>query len=303
MAETRRAHVIVNARSGTITPDAAERVEKHLAGAGWQARIDIARTGAELVRAADAAAASDADVIVAGGGDGTIATIAAAVADTGRHFGVLPLGTFNYFAQRLGIPTDLDEALVVLTTGTVRPIGVGDVNGRMFLNNSGIGLYPAVLRQREQTYRRVGRSQIAAYVSAAVSLMKPRGLLNLQLRVDGEPLSRRTSLLFVGANPTQLAAFDIPGEECIASGRLVIYITQPLPPGRLLTLAARTFIRGLHGAGELEVVCGREVVVTLRRKRVRIALDGEIVRLHAPLRYRFREAALQVIAGPVPAAP
>jgi diacylglycerol kinase family enzyme len=242
-------------------------------------------------------------VIVAAGGDGTIATCAAAAADTSRHFGVLPLGTFNYFAQRLGIPTGLDEALVVLTTGTPRPIGVGDVNGRIFLNNSGSGLYPVVLRQREQTYRRVGRSQIAAYVSAAWALMKPRGLLNLQLRVDGEALSRRTPLLFVGANPVQLAAFDIPGEACLASGQLVVYITQPLPPARLLTLAVRTLIRGLHGAGELEVVCGHEVVVTLRRTRVRIALDGEIVRLQAPLRYRFRESALQVIAGPVPVAP
>ena len=303
MAETRRAHVIVNARSGTITSDASERIERHLAGAGWHARIDVARTAPQLIRAADAAASGDADVIVAAGGDGTIATCAAAAVDTGRRFGVLPLGTFNYFAQRLGIPTGLDEALVVLTTGTPRPIGVGDVNGRIFLNNSGIGLYPAVLRQREQTYRRVGRSQIAAYASAALALMKPRALLNLQMRVDGEPLSRRTPLLFVGANPAQLAAFDIPGEPCLASGRLVVYITQPLSPVRLLTLAVRTFIRGLHGAGELEVVCGREVVVTLRRARVRIALDGEIVRLQAPLRYRFREAALQVIAGPDQAAP
>jgi diacylglycerol kinase family enzyme len=302
VAETRRAHVIVNARSGTITPDAPGRIERHLAGAGWDARIEIARTAAELLRAADAAAAGDAEVIVAGGGDGTIATTAAAAVDTGRHFGVLPLGTFNYFARRLGIPTDLDGALAVLTSGTPHAIGVGDVNGRIFLNNSGIGLYPAVLREREQTYRRLGRSQIAAYVSAAFAMMKPRGLLNLQLQVDGKPLLRRTPLLFVGANPAQLAAFDIPGEACLAAGRLVVYITQPLPPARLLTLAVRTFIRGLHGAGELEVVCGRDVVVTARRKRIRIALDGEIVRLQAPLRYRFREAALQVIAGPVPAA-
>lgn len=295
--------MIVNARSGTITPDAPGRIERHLADAGWHARIDIARTGPDLLRAADAAASGDADVIVAGGGDGTIAICAAAAADTGRRFGVLPLGTFNYFAQRLGIPTGLDDALAVLTTGTPRPIGIGDVNGRIFLNNSGIGLYPAVLRQREQTYRRFGRSQFASYLSAAWALMKPPGLLNLQLRIDGEPLSRRTPLLFVGVNPAQLAAFDIPGEACLASGRLVLYITQPLPPGRLLTLAVRTFVRGLRGAGELEVVCGREVVVTVRRKRLRIALDGEIVRLQPPLRYRFREAALQVIAGPVEAAP
>src|SRR5687767_11317292 len=152
-----RVDVIINARSGAIDNDgAAERVRERLRACGVDARVQVARTPVDLLAAASAAAAGDATVIVAGGGDGTIAAIAAGLLDTPKILGVLPLGTFNYFAQRIGIPLDLEAALDVLVTGTPASMTVGEVNGRVFLNNSSIGLYPAVLRRRETAYRRVG---------------------------------------------------------------------------------------------------------------------------------------------------
>jgi diacylglycerol kinase family enzyme len=211
---------------------------------------------------------------------------------------VLPLGTFNYFAQRIGVPLDLDAALdLIATATTVTAMSVGEVNGRVFLNNSSIGLYPEVLKQREATYRTIGRSQAAAYLSVAFVLIQPPAFLNLQLTADGQPISRRTPLLFVGVNPLQMAEFGIPGYECLENSRLAMYLTRPMNAVGMARLALRGFFRGLHGASELEVLCARDVTVTLRRKRVRVAMDGEVARLHSPLRYRLRVDALRVITA------
>lgn len=298
--EGRRVAIIINARSGVPGKDtAAERASEYLASRGVAANVELVHTPADLPAAAERAAAGDADIVVAGGGDGTIATIAASVLDTPKALGVLPLGTFNYFAQRIGVPLDLDGALDVLATATTpKTMSVGEVNGRVFLNNSSIGLYPAVLKQRETTYRHVGRSQAAAYLSVAFVLVQPPAFLNLHLTADGVPIARRTPLLFVGVNPHQMASFGIPGDECLNDDRLATYVTRPLGAAKLWGLALRGFFRGLHGASELEVVCARELQVTMRRRRVRVAMDGEVSRLHTPLRYRLRANALRVLTGP-----
>jgi diacylglycerol kinase family enzyme len=294
----RRVEVIINARSGAPgKAEAAERAAQYLASRGVDARVHLVRSPEALPAAAARAAEGDADIIVAGGGDGTIAAVASGVIDTPKVFGVLPLGTFNYFARRIGVPLDLDGALeVIASTTTISTISVGEVNGRMFLNNSSIGLYPAVLKQREETYRRFGRSQVVAYMSVARVMVRPPGFLNLELTADGQPIARRTPLLFVGVNPHQLATFGIPGYECVDDGRLAAYIARPMSPMQLWRLGVRGFLRGLHGTSELEVICARELLVGVKRQRVRVAMDGEVMRLRSPLRYRIRADALRVLA-------
>jgi diacylglycerol kinase family enzyme len=296
-----RVDVIINARSGVPGKEAiSEQVVAALAAHGVSAHVELVHSFDQLAAASARARAGDAEMVVAGGGDGTIAHIAERLLDVPKTLGVLPLGTFNYFAQRIGVPLDVDGAIDVLATGHPGQVSVGEVNGRVFLNNSGIGLYPSLLKKREQAYVHIGRSQMAAYLSAAVAMLQPPSLLNLGLVADGVELSRRTPLMFVGANPEQLTDYGIPGSECLDAGRLAVYITKPLPTSRLWRLAARAMVRGLYGSDELELVCARELVVTLRRSRVRVAMDGEITRLKLPLRYRWRVDALRV---QLPAAP
>ena len=292
----RRFDIIINTRSGTPgKDDLAAQVVERLSALGGEPRLYLARSAADLTRMVAAAAAGDADVVVAGGGDGTIATVAAALLDTPKTMGVLPLGTFNFFAQRVGVPLDTTAAIDVLATGTPSPMTVGEVNGRVFLNNSSIGLYPAVLQRRETTYEHVGRSRVAAYLSVALVLVRSPRFLHLQLSADGAPLVRRTPLLFVAANRYQLDTFGMPGAHCVDEGRLAAYVTRPLGSLEMWRLAMRGLVRGLDGVGELEVICAQELHVTLRGKRVRVALDGEIAKLRAPLRYRMRPDALRVL--------
>ena len=298
----RRADVILNQRSGSSGRDeAVPRVIDRLRAGGFEPRVMVATSGDELRDAVRSAAAGDAEVVVAGGGDGTICGVASALTGSGKTLGILPLGTFNFFARRLSIPLDFEPALEVLVTGQGTSLDVGEVNGQLFLNNASIGLYPDVLQRREAAYQQFGRSRPAAYLSTALVLLQPPGFLNLRITADGVPLARRTPLLFVGANAAQLDTFAIPGRTCIEDRRLAAYITRPLGALGLSRLAVRAFLRGLYGAQELEVVCARELRVSMRPERIRVAIDGEIRVLSTPLTFRWRPEPLHVICGSTPA--
>lgn len=296
--DVRSAFVLLNGRSGAgDKASVAEQVAAHFAARGVEAEVVVATDADQLAAALDRLTPGRADLVVAGGGDGTIAAVAGRLAGTDTLFAVLPLGTFNFFARRFGVPLDVAGAIGVLEGRAVQRVDVGEVNGHLFLNNASIGLYPAVLEKRETAYRRLGRSRLLAYATGALALVTPPGLLHLQMELDGEPRARRTPLLFVGANAYQMEHFAIPGRECIRLAHLAAYITRPLGALALTRLALRTFFRGLHGAPELEVVCARELRVTLRRPRVRVALDGELVTLASPLTFRMRPGALRVLTG------
>ena len=147
--------VILNRGAGHSNEETQERIGKFFQSHGIAARVLVARDGGEIARLAAEAARSDAEVIVAAGGDGTIDAIASVLAGTGKILGVLPLGTFNLFAKRLNIPLDLEAALHTAVNGRVAEINVGEVNGRVFLSRSSVGLYPLALRHREKMFRPV----------------------------------------------------------------------------------------------------------------------------------------------------
>jgi diacylglycerol kinase family enzyme len=125
--------VILNGQSGTLDKHAlAGTSESFLAHRGLMPRAHVTASGNEVPRLAPQAVSSDADIIVAAGRDGTSAAVAEHIAGTGKAFGVLPLGTFNYFAKDLGIPLELDGALDVLANGISASIDVGEVNATCF---------------------------------------------------------------------------------------------------------------------------------------------------------------------------
>ncbi len=215
-----------------------DTVRGSLSRHGIDPDVQIVAGGPALVRASTAAAASDADIVVAGGGDGTIATVAKPLIGTGKSRGLLPPGTFNYFARNHRVPLDVVAALELIATAASQPVDVGEVNGHVFLNNASIGLYPTMLVHRESTYRRFGRSQLIAYASAMAALLSPPGVLNLTMTVDGQLMSRRTPMLFAGTNIYQLESFAVPGRGCLrgrthgAVRDAAAWDGSNVPPGR-----------------------------------------------------------------------
>ena len=129
--------------------------------------------GREIEATVKRAVAEGYRTIAAAGGDGTICAVASALVGTGCRMGVIPLGTFNYFARGKGLPEDVAEAVRILCRGRrPRPLNIGEVNGRAFLNNASLGAYSRILESRERIYARCGRSRVAAYWSVLVALLE-----------------------------------------------------------------------------------------------------------------------------------
>ncbi|MEO5718806.1 MAG: diacylglycerol kinase family protein, partial [Chthoniobacterales bacterium] len=226
--------VIFNRGAGHHRNETQAQIAKLFQAHGITARLLVARNGGEIASLAQEAVRSDAQVIVAAGGDGTIDAIAAALAGTGKILGVLPLGTFNLFAKRLNIPLELGAAVENVVQGRVAETNVGEVNGRTFLSRSSVGLYPLALRHREQMFRRFGRSRLIALLSGATALVRWGNVMTIRLTTaDGEQVFR-SRFVFVCNNPEELDYFHLRGRDCIDAHNLAIYLPRPLRPVGIL---------------------------------------------------------------------
>lgn len=237
--------------------------------------------------------AEGATRVMVGGGDGTISTAANVLKHTPLALGVLPLGTFNYFARALGLPDDPAAALALLLDGEVRPYDLATVNGRAFLNNLSFGLYTGILKYRETYKARWGRSKLVALVSGVAAALWLHPLLKLQLNLDGRLLQKQTPLAFLGVNHFQLENWGLANPEC--HGRMTLLITRPVGRLGLIGMAMRSLFRSLGHGTNLESYCVDHLELTHRRRRMRVALDGEIIRLKAPLVVEIQRRALQLI--------
>ncbi|MEP7057691.1 MAG: diacylglycerol kinase family protein [Caldimonas sp.] len=297
--------VIVNAASGTGNDkEALDRLRALFDAAGADAEIRLAHSGAEIDECVDAALARKPDVIVAGGGDGTVSSIAAALLGKDATLGVLPLGTLNHFARDVGIPADLEAAVAAIVGGVAHRVDVGSVNDRCFINNSSLGLYPDIVRDRERQQKRLGRGKWPALVWASLAALRRYPFMSVRLVVDGDDRLRRTPFVFIGNNEYRMEGFAIGERSRLDGGCLSLYVAQRPGRFRLLLLALRALTGHLRQARDFDVMTAAEIVVESRHKRVRVATDGEVTVMTPPLRYRIRPEALSVMRPrPEPAPP
>jgi YegS/Rv2252/BmrU family lipid kinase len=292
----RRAAVIVNGSAGSgHDQQAGESLRERFARAGLDAHVTLAANGDEIVQAAKAARDGDFDVIVGGGGDGTINAVGSVLVGTDRPYGVLPLGTLNHFAKDLGMPLDLDEAVQVIATGRHQRVDVGEVNGHLFLNNSSLGLYPDIVRDRERQQRRLGRGKWLAAAWASLSALRRYPFLSVRLTVEGQHLARRTPFVFIGNNEYLMQGLAIGERARLDAGTLSLYVAQH--PGRLglLRFALRALMGTLAQDRDFDVLLAREMEVETLRPAIRVATDGEVTLMQSPLRYRVLPGALTVV--------
>jgi diacylglycerol kinase family enzyme len=275
--------------------------------AGVDARIVLLASGAHAVDAAREAAAAGACAIVAGGGDGTINAVASVVAGTQTALGVLPLGTLNHFAKDAGIPLDLEAAVATVVGGHTRTVDTGEVNGRTFVNNASIGLYPDIVVERERLRQLGHRKWIAFAIASARIVRRYRGLV-VRLAAPrqgsgqaGDTIERaRTAFLFVGNNEYQVDGLSLGARERLDGGQLFAYFaprvhTRELPRLFALALAGRARERQA-----LESIAATQLHAdTPGRRRLRVAVDGEVTMMRLPLLFQARPGSLRVI---VPAA-
>lgn len=288
--------VIINASSGAGNGAAVQqRLAEAFKAIGADARISLAGDGVEIVKLAQNAARSDAEGVVAGGGDGTINSVAAAIVDSDKALGVLPFGTMNHFAKDLNIPLDLEAAIETIVAGHAVTVDVGDVNGRIFLNNSSLGLYPRIIREREKQ-QRLGWGKWPAYIWAALAVLRRYPFLEIRLSVDGKALTGRTPFVFVGNNEYEMERLNIGSRACLDKGELSLYTTNGTGRLGLIRLALRALLGGLHQERDFLAFTTKDISIGTQHKRVRVALDGEVTIMEPPLHFRVRPGALRVLA-------
>jgi len=300
MTRALESHAVVvgNASAGRGATSTWQDIEARLAARGVLARVELVRDGQGIAAAVDRALAQRAGLVVAAGGDGTVSAVASRLVGTGTPLGVLPVGTLNHFAKDLGLPLDLEAAIEVLGSGHAIAVDVGEVNGRTFINNSSIGLYPRIVLDRERQRREARRGKWTALLRACLHAALRYPVLEVEVEVAGERLQRRSPFVFIGNNRYHVEGFDIGQRTSLRDGLLSLYLARDSGRFNLVRLAALALVGRLRQADDFEALDAAGFVITTRRKRLHVALDGEVAVLEGPLRYRVRAAALQVLVPP-----
>ena len=261
---------------------------------GVEVQVVVTKRGDDVSALAARALAERRQPIVAGGGDGTVNAIAAKLAGTDTALGVLPIGTLNHFAKDVGIPLNLKAAVYNLFSGKIRKVDVGEVNGRVFVNNSGIGFYPHFVRQREELERR-GHVKRVAVLLALRALVRRYVRLRMKLHMDeAEAFEHLTPFLFVGNNRYETSGLDIGTRSKLDSGRLWVCTAPKTDRINIWRAALRTLV-GRPTDQQLDAFEAKELWLDPGTSRINVSTDGEVSVMEAPLHYRIRPRALGVL--------
>ena len=295
MQDNRKIAVILNASAGSgCDDDAARSLVEKFAAHGIEARVTLAKNGSELVGAAKQAVKDGFPMVAAGGGDGTQNAVASELIGTDVVYGVLPMGTLNHFAKDLGIPLAIDDAIATIAAGNSTRVDTAEVNGRSFLNNSSLGLYPDTVRMREMQQSRLGRSKWPAFFWAALTSLKRYPFLNLQLTTDKISYRQRTPFIFIGNNDYIMEGFNIGARSSLQDGRLSLYFAHRTGRLGLLVLAVRAVFGRLKQAKDFEMLQARTLTVESRHWQLRVSTDGEVNLMETPLVYKIVPRSLNV---------
>lgn len=286
---------ILNQKSGSA--GSAEEVDivglfsKH----GINPEILHSTEGSSISDLAEKAAQQNYDVIVAGGGDGTISAVAAALVDhPSTRLGILPMGTLNHFARDLGIPFDVAKAVDIICAGYSEAVDIGCVNERYFVNNSSVGLYPAVVKLRE-SLQSSGYSKWWAALLSSIRIFSRFRRLHLEVHgPTGEVVTRKTALLFVGNNVYETTPAKLGTRHAINRGQL--WVNMPVSStrtGLFFNLIALVF--GHEKPADSMMFEATSLKVISKKKLLTVAADGEVLRLVPPLNYRILPKSLDIL--------
>jgi diacylglycerol kinase family enzyme len=292
-----RIPALLNRGGGAVAADGqiANKVTAALRAAGIESEIELVDGGEYETRCRSIAERGD-PVIIVGGGDGTIGAAASALVGTETALGILPLGTLNHFARDLGIPAGLEEAAALIAEGKQRRVDVAEMNGRIFINNSSIGLYPLMVLDRDSQRERLGRRKGPAMLVASLRTLARFNHQRLTLIVNDERERVDTPLLFVGNNDYRLDLGGPGRRSTLDDGQLCVMVMRKKTRRGLVAAMIRALLNRAR-PDDMERIDGVErLQVGGRRSRLTISLDGEVISEPPPLDYRIRKQALRVVA-------
>jgi diacylglycerol kinase family enzyme len=297
---------VINAGAGRSDADTRRQaIEAALQAAGRRGELHWCRP-AELpgvAREAAARALATRTAVVAVGGDGTLNTVAQAAHAAGCAMGVVPQGTFNYFARTHGLPSDPAAAVQLLLNAAPAPVQVAGINDHVFLVNASLGLYPELLQDREAYKARFGRSRWVAFVAGCATLLRAQRRLRLHIEMGETARDVQTLTLFMGNNRLQLQQFGAEPADTLAGtpgdGSMAALMLRPIGTLSMIGLMLHGAMGRLGEAAGVESFEFQHLVVrpTLApgRREVTVAFDGEVRRMRVPIDIRVLERPLYLL--------
>lgn len=288
--------VLINPRSGTASRKSfrEDSVRASFQRAGIDADVQIVDRR-YLKDTLNVAQRSGVDAIVVGGGDGTMSTAAGVLMGGNVPLGVLPMGTSNHFARDLGIPSGMDDAVGVIARRTVRRIGLGEVNGHVFVNTSVLGFYPRVVQIRRSIRNRFAIDKRIARVLAGIASVPHFPRLKVYLDIEGETQSFVSPLVFIGTNPYRMNLFRFGAPVRGEGGELFVYIVRNRGRVGMIRLLARGLLRDVSMVKGVEQWAAPAFKIDVEVDTVSVFTDGELFTLTPPLYYRSIPNALPVL--------
>jgi diacylglycerol kinase family enzyme len=291
-----RCAILVNSSAGQRDRAACEeqvaKIRAVFAALGVQTEFFLCEP-AHLTRTARRLATRSFDAMVAAGGDGTVSAVAHGLAGTVMPMAVLPLGTLNHFAKDLAMPLELGDAVRAIRDGANERIDVGEVNGRVFVNNSSIGLYPEAVIVRDDQRKR-GWRKLPAMLLAVVRVLWRFPLLAVRVATAERTVVTQTPLVFFGNNEYGTTLPSVGKREALDRGVLAIHTVRARSRAKMLWLVVHALVRKPEVIDDFEVQQVTEATVTCKQQHLIVALDGEVQPMKSPLAYRIRPGALIV---------
>ncbi len=295
---------VLNRDGGTLRttdlPVFCEHMRETLEAAGHSLIIDVVE-GGDVAKALDQAAAKRGiDVVLAGGGDGTISAAAARLMGKRKALAILPAGTMNLFARGLGIPQNMDDAIKAFAGGKIIPVDLASANGDPFVHQFSIGMHARMvqLRDRMDFGSRLGK--IRASARAAWTILNDPPSMQVTLAIGETKTKLRTSA--IGITNNLFGESTLPYAEDPAGGTLGVYVTTTRQRGELI----RFFLSVARGKWRdnqhVDIYRTDKVVLEIHSasKKLYAAMDGELIKLKSETVFEIHPGALNALV-PQPA--
>ena len=231
------------------------------------------------------------DLVIVGGGDGTLNAAVDALVETGLPLGILPLGTANDLARTLEIPNSLPEACEIIARGQLRRIDLGWVNGKHFFNVASLGLSVQITKKLTKEVKR--RWGVFAYAITALQVILQIRPFRAQIRINGKSVKVRTIQIAVGNGRYYGGGMAVVHDATIDDQRLDLYSLELQHWWQIIALlpamrgGTHTNWRGVRA------LSGQSIQVYTRKPRP-INTDGEIT-TYTPAEFRVIPQAIAVL--------
>ncbi len=291
--------VILNRESGTLANLGPSLVEDELKSLfeGLGCEVSIRNLpGKEVSAAIKEARDGDAEAVIVGGGDGTVAAAATILSGQSKPLGILPLGTFNLAARDVGMPLDWREAAEWLVSAPAGEMDLLDVDGKLFLCVVVLGFYPSLaMGQPEYHGNWIIKSFRTLFQTLRGVAMYPP--LHLQFTSDGTVQVHRTRMALMANNDYEDMFGLIPKRSSLDAGYFTVYISKHDSAWGLFRSVVSWILGKWKQDREITVIRATDLEIDVKRKRrVAAMMDGELERLTLPVRVKLRPKALWVIA-------